>query len=85
MQLKTVHLGRLAIGAVLLANPSAAIPYLVSPGRYVAGFDVQGAGGEAAAGILAAAEATQRVNAALCGALERLDAPLPQQGDFHSG
>lgn len=47
MQLKPVHLARLAIGSVLLANLSAAIPYLLSPGRYVAAFEVQGAAGEA--------------------------------------
>jgi len=41
--------------------------------------------GEAADGILAAAEAMDRVNSSLSGALERLGGPLPMHPELHSG
>jgi predicted RNA-binding protein len=41
--------------------------------------------GEAAGEILTAADAMQRVNTALSGALEKLGGPLSQQREFHSG
>jgi hypothetical protein len=42
------HIARVALSAVLLANLSAAIPYLARPADYVATFELSGAPGEAA-------------------------------------
>jgi hypothetical protein len=42
-----VWLARLAVGAVFLANLSAALPYLVEPRRYAAGYELLGAAGDA--------------------------------------
>ena len=42
------HIARVALSAVLLANLSAAIPYLARPAGYVAAFELSGAPGEVA-------------------------------------
>ena len=42
------HIARVALSAVLLANLSAAIPYLARPAGYVATFELSGAPGEVA-------------------------------------
>ena len=42
------HVARVALSAVLLANLSAAIPYLARPADYVATFELSGAPGEVA-------------------------------------
>ena len=42
------HIARVALSAVLLANLSAAIPYLARPADYVATFELGGAPGEVA-------------------------------------
>ena len=42
------HIARVALSAVLLANLSAAIPYLARPADYVATFELSGAPGEVA-------------------------------------
>ena len=42
------HIARVGLSAVLLANMSAAIPYLARPAGYVAAFELSGAPGEVA-------------------------------------
>ena len=42
------HIARVALSAVLLANLSAAIPYLARPAGYVAAFELSGVPGEVA-------------------------------------
>jgi hypothetical protein len=42
------HIARVALSAVLLANLSAAIPYLARPAGYAAAFELSGAPGEVA-------------------------------------
>jgi hypothetical protein len=43
---RAVWLARLAVGAVFLANLSAALPYLIWPRPYAAGFELEGVPGD---------------------------------------
>ncbi len=42
-----VWAARVAVALVLASNLSAAVPYLIDPSRYTAGFELKGAAGEA--------------------------------------
>jgi hypothetical protein len=45
---KTVLLARVALSVVLIANMTAAVPFVLRPADYAAGFELSGAAGEAA-------------------------------------